>query len=269
MWEFLKNRRLLFLAGAAFIAAIIIFSFNLKNPEHANPFEKGVMTVSAPLLGVVSGLNHEILSIWNDYLNLLQVRRENLVLRESVRQLNVRVLESQEAIITNERLKKLLLLKTSIKIPSVAANVIGEESAAWYKTVIIDRGSVDGLAEGMPVVATAGVVGRVIKVTVNSSRVLLMTDHASSISALIQRSRARGVVKGHGESCVLEFTPRGEDVKTGDTVVTSGIGGIFPKGLILGDVTMVRRGEYGMFQSIDIKPAVNISRLEEVLVLQK
>lgn len=268
MWEFLKNRRLMLLAGAAFIAAIIVYSLNLKNREHANPFERVVMTISAPLLGVTARVNRQLLSVWNDYINLVGVRGENLALRESVRQLNARVLEGQEALAANERFKKLLSLKSAMQLPAVAANVIGEESAPWYRTITIDRGTVDGLSEGLPVVASGGVVGRVVKTAVNSSRVLLLTDHASSISAMIQRSRARGVVKGQGGGvCSLEFAVRDEDVKVGDTVTASGVGGIFPKGLVIGEVTMVRKGEYGMFQSITIRPAVNISRLEEVLVL--
>jgi len=268
MWEFLKNKRLLLLAGVAFICAIIVYSLNLKNREHANPFERAVMTISAPLLGVTANLNRQLLSVWNDYINLVGIRRENLMLRDSVRQLNARILESQEAMAANERLKNLLALKSSMQFPTVAANVIGEESAPWFRTITIDRGTVDGLAEGLPVVALGGVVGRVVKTALNSSRVLLLTDHASSISAMIQRSRARGVVKGKGGgACALEFTVRDEDVKVGDVVTSSGVGGIFPKGLVIGEVTMVRKGEYGMFQSIDIKPAVNISRLEEVLVL--
>jgi len=98
--------------------------------------------------------------------------------------------------------------------------------------------------------------------------VLLLTDHASGIASVVQRSRARGVVKGKGGGlCSLEFSLRDEDVKVGDVVVTSGIGGIFPKGLVIGEVTMVRKGEYGIFQTISVRPAVNMAKLEEVLVL--
>jgi rod shape-determining protein MreC len=122
----------------------------------------------------------------------------------------------------------------------------------------------------MPVLGSAGVVGQIVRVSANSSRVLLLTDHSSGIASTIQRSRARGVVKGRGEGlCSLEFAIREEDVKVGDQVVTSGIGGIFPKGLPIGEVTMVKRGEYGVFQNITIRPAVDILHLEEVLVVLK
>ena len=120
----------------------------------------------------------------------------------------------------------------------------------------------------MSVVAADGVVGQVVKVALTSSRVLLLTDHSSGIAATIQRSRARGVVKGKGDGlCQLEFTTREEDVKVGDMVISSGIGGVFLKGLPIGEVTMVKRGEYGIFQTVTIHPSVNIAHLEDVLVV--
>jgi rod shape-determining protein MreC len=120
----------------------------------------------------------------------------------------------------------------------------------------------------MPVLSAEGVVGQLIKVADRSSRVLLVTDNASAVAAVVQRSRARGVVRGAGRGrLTLEFSIREDDIKVGDQVVTSGIGGTFPKGLPIGEVTMVKKGEYGIFQIVEIRPAVMISRLEEVLVL--
>lgn len=268
MWELLKKKRTLFAAAIALMATLFLYSYSLKSREHANPFERAVLTLSAPLMGVIADFNRYLLSFWNNYLALVSTQRENQVLRESVRQLNVRIIESQDALLENERLKQLLALKGTFQSPSVAANVIGEDSAPWYRSIVIDRGSVDGLFEGMPVMATNGVVGRVVKVAASSSRVLLLTDHASSIAASIQRSRARGVLKGKGGgSCSLEFTVREDDVKVGDIVTTSGVGGVFQKGRVLGEVTMVKKGEYGMFQTVDVRPAVNTYHLEEVLVL--
>lgn len=268
MWELLRKKRVMFGVVVALMAALIIYSFNLKERQQANVFERAILTLSAPFMGVVAEADRLLLSFWNDYMALVSVRKENVALRETVRGLNSRIIQSQDAVIENDRLKKLLALKGTIRQPTVAVNVIGEESAPWYRSIIIDRGMVDGLADGMPVVATSGVVGRVVKVAANSSRVLLLTDHASSISAMIQRSRARGVLKGKGgSSCSLEFTVREDDVKVGDIVITSGIGGLFQKGIPLGEVTMVRKGEYGMFQAIDVRPAVNTYHLEEMLVV--
>ena len=268
MWDLFKSRRTLFAAAVALIVAFLVYSYSLKRQEQTNPFERGILTLSAPLMGVVADFDRYLLSLWADYLALVSTQKENQSLRESVRQLNVRIIESQDVFLENERLRKLLALKQTLSVPSVAATVIGEDSAPWYRSIVIDRGSVDGLSEGMPVLATNGIVGRVVKVAASSSRVLLLTDHASSIAAMIQRSRARGVLKGKGGgACQLEFTVREDDVKVGDIVTTSGIGGVFQKGKVLGEVTMVKKGEYGMFQTIDVRPAVNTFHLEEVVVL--
>ena len=268
MWELVKKYRLYLVVGGVFLGALAIYSLNLKHKEQAGPFEKAIMTMTAPLIGVIAQANSSLGGVWNNYLDLVGVRQENIKLRESVKILNTRILDNREAELANERLKKLLDLKGSQQTPSLAASVIGEDGAPWFKTIVIDRGSVDGLQEGMPVLAAAGVVGQLVKVAASSSRVLLLTDHASAVATMVQRSRARGVIKGKGNGrCALEFTMREEDVKVGDTVITSGIGRIFPKGLPVGEVTMVKKGEYGIFQTIEVRPYVNISRLEEVLVL--
>jgi rod shape-determining protein MreC len=205
---------------------------------------------------------------WNDYINLVGVRQENLRLRDEIKGLNARIIAAGETATANQRLEKLLGMKNSIKAPVVTVSVIGEDLNSWFRTVVIDQGSSGGIAEGMAVVAADGVVGQIVKVAPTTSRVLLLTDHTSGIAATIQRSRARGVVKGKGEGlCSLEFTTREEDVKVGDIVITSGIGGVFLKGIPIGEVTMVKRGEYGIFQTVIIRPLVRLAHLEEALVV--
>jgi len=196
------------------------------------------------------------------------VKQENDRLKADIKQLNSALVTASEAIQENDRLVRLLDLRKTVKEPTVTASVIGEDVTPWFRTLTIDRGSADGILEGMPVLAADGIVGQTIKVATNSSRVLLLTDHASSISAMIQRSRARGVAKGRGDNlCSLEFTMRGEDVQVGDQVISSGIGGVFAKGLPIGEVTMVKKGEYGIFQTVTIRPYVNSAHLEELLVV--
>jgi len=256
------------LGGGALLVALIFFSLNLRHKESSNAFERTVLNVLAPVGGTVSRICGFFTGIWENYISLVGVEKENKRLRESIRQLNTRNVQYRESIHSAERLQQLLNLKNVLPVPSIAATIIGEDATPWFRTVIIDRGSVDGVREGMPVIASSGVVGRIVRVAANSSRLLLLTDHASSVAASVQRSRARGVVKGKsGGLCSLEFSQRGEDVKVGDIIVTSGIGGVFPKGLPIGEVTMVRKGEYGIFQTVDLRPFVPLSRLEEVLVL--
>ena len=268
MREFLRKYRMYIGGGIILLAAFIFFSLNLGHKEHANAFERGAMNLMAPLYGVAAGMNRLVSDIWTDYVDLLGVRKENKKLKENISILNSRLLAANEAVLASERLQKLLQLKSSFHAPALAASMIGEDGSPWFKTIVIDRGSVDGLREGLPVVATDGVVGQLVKVAAGSSRVLLLTDNASGIAALVQRSRARGIVKGTGDGrCSLEFTLHEEDVKVGDTIITSGIGGIFPKGLPIGEVAMIKKGEHGIFQTVEIRPMVNISKLEEVLVI--
>jgi rod shape-determining protein MreC len=270
MWELIKKYRKGFITGSVLLLAFMVFASNLKNRQDANFFERGVLTLFSPLFGVGARVTGGAETIWSDYLALVNVRKQNRELLEQLRLMNGRLIGEQEAILSNERLKKLLMLKGTLSHPAVAASIIGEDGAPWFKTMVIDRGESDGFQEGMPVIASDGVVGQIVKVAGNSSRILLITDHSSGIAAVVERSRARGVVRGAGSGrLTLEFAIREDDVKVGDQIVTSGIGGTFPKGIQIGEVTMVKKGEYGIFQTVEVRPAAVISRLEEVLVLLK
>lgn len=268
MLKLLIRYKRFFLAVLFLLVAFLTYALNLRGRENASAVERFLMTLTAPLAQGGAAVTGTVNGVWNDYINLVEVRQENKALKKSVETLNQRVLIGNEAIMARSRLNALLNLKETTDMPSIAVSVIGEDSSAWFKTLVVDRGSAEGLREGQPVVAAGGVVGRLVKVAANSSRVLLLTDHASAIAAQVQRSRARGVVRGAGNGrCSMEFTVKDEDVKVGDTVISSGMGGVFPKGLPIGEVTMVKKGEYGVFQTIEIRPSVNTVNLEEMLVL--
>lgn len=266
--DFLKKYLYTILSGIGILTALLVFSLNVPNNRAANFIERSIFSVLRPFFQPVSQVTGFVEDISDNYIQLVDTHKENLKLREDIRRLNIRLLEGNEALLATKRLERLLNMKKNVQAPTIAATVIGEDTTSWFRTLVINRGSSDGIVEGMAVVSSDGVVGQTIKVSSSTSRVLLLTDHASGISATIQRSRARGVVKGKGEMlCALEFTTREEDVKVGDTVITSGIGGIFIKGLPIGEVTMLKRGEYGIFQTISIHPSVNFAHLEEVLVV--
>lgn len=270
MWAIIKKYRKACITGFVLLLAFIVFAGNLKNRQDANLFERGLLTLFSPLFSMGARLTVGTHTLWSDYLALVNVRQQNRELLEQLRLMNGRLIGEQESLLANERLKKLLMLKQELPVPSVAASIIGEDGAPWFKTMIVDRGGSDGFQEGMPVVASDGVVGQLVKVAEGSSRILLITDHSSAVAAVVQRSRARGVVRGAGSGrLTLEFAIREDDVKVGDQIITSGIGGTFPKGIPIGEVTMVKKGEYGIFQTVEVRPAVMISRLEEVLVLLK
>ena len=267
--DFFKNRFFLIIAVCAgILSALVFYSLNIPRKKSANAFERGVMTLFAPVMKPVSRVSGFVEDVWENYINLVQVRRENLQLHGEIRALNDRIAQAEEAFQENRRLQQLMGMKGHLKQQTMAVRVIGEDVSSWYRTLLIDHGSTSGITEGMPVVAASGVVGQIIKVAPASARVLLLTDRASSIAATVQRSRARGVVKGKADGyCSLDFATRDEDIKIGDLVITSGVGGVFPKGIPLGEVTMVKRGEYGIFQTVTIRPSVNEFHLEELLVV--
>lgn len=266
--DFIKKYMYQLLTGVVILVALLFFSLNVPHNREANIVERSILSILSPLLQPVSMISNFVEDIWDSYIQLVDTRHENVRLRENIRSLNLRVQEGNEALLSNRRLEQLLDLKKRVDAPTVAATIIGEDTTSWFRTMIINRGSSSGIREGMAVICADGVVGQTVKVSSSTARVLLLTDHMSGIAATIQRSRARGVVKGKSEFlCTLEFTTREEDVKVGDAVITSGIGGVFMKGLPIGEVTMVKRGEFGIFQTVSIRPAVNLSHLEEVIVV--
>ena len=268
MPDFFKKYRVQLLAGIFLFAALIFYTLNLRQREVTSPFEKAVLAVTSPVLRGMAAANGAVRAVWDGYLFLTRVKEENRRLLQTIKIQNERLIRGNEAILENERLKGLLAMRERLGGTTVAVSVIAEESTPWFRTVTIDRGTAAGIREGMPVVALNGIVGRVIRAGATSARVLLVTDQASAMAATVQRSRARGVVRGKGgDLCTLEFASRQDDIKLGDIVVTSGIGGVYPKGIPIGEVTMVKKGEYGIFQTVTIRPAVTLSRLEELLVL--
>jgi rod shape-determining protein MreC len=270
MRDFFAKYRVFMIWGSALLLSLFVYSLSIRDKEQASMPERALLTLFSPLTRAVTAMDRFAGGVWCSYVDLVGVRAENVKLREAVKELNTREAANREALLAAERLRELLGLRQQIKVPSVAATVIGADATPWFATFLIDRGAQDGLREGMPVVATDGIVGQVVKVADATARVLLLTDPASAVAGVVQRSRARGVVRGKGQGyCSLEFSLSNEDVAVGDLIVTSGVGGLFPKGLPVGEVTMVRKGSYGIFQAVDIRPTVNTSRLEEVLVLLK
>ena len=146
--------------------------------------------------------------------------------------------------------------------------MVAFDPSGWFQTILIDKGRNDGVVLDMAVVSAEGLVGRVIGVGKHHAKVLLILDGNSAVDAYIQSSRARGVLVGLGrELCLLKYVQRNEDVQVGDKVISSGMGGVFPKGLLVGTVQGVVRGSSGLFQRVEVEPAVNFSRLEEVMVV--
>ncbi|HQP31068.1 MAG TPA: rod shape-determining protein MreC [Deltaproteobacteria bacterium] len=204
--------------------------------------------------------------IWNNYIYLINARQENAALRAKVNALEARTMAFGEVRRENMRLRALLDFKTAYPdLPLVPAEVLGQDISLVFKTLVLDKGSADGFFKDMPVMKPGGIVGRVIAVTPHSAQVLLITDVNSAVPAVIENSRVKGIVKGRGDgSLSLEYVKSDEEVKVGDLVVSSGLGGIFPRGITIGSVRSVKRPRHKMFAEILLKPGVEIGQIEEV-----
>ena len=168
----------------------------------------------------------------------------------------------------NRHLGELLELKDVLGTSAVAANVIGSDATGLSRTLVVNSGSSNGLRPGMAVLSNTGVVGKIIATSPHAARVLLIDDHNSALDGFDQRSRARGVVAGLvDDGLILKYADRSEDIRTGDTIVTSGLDGIFPRGLLVGTIKSVHREGPGLFLSVSIAPAVEFRGLEQVLIV--
>ena len=267
MRDFFHRHRLSLFFLALILGALLLYSNALRQKQHTSLFESLVLSLTAPLLEGTDQLRYRLHQLWSDYLHLVAVQKHNQHLQQQLgearRQLALREEMAQE----NIRLLALLNLRQGFNQSSLAARVIAADAASWFRTLTIDRGLTDGLHEGAAVIAPAGVVGRIIKCTDHSARVLLLTDASSAAAALVQNSRTRGVVRGQGSYLSFDYADRLHPIQIGDQVVTAGTGGIFPKGLPIGSVSRVQQENYGLFQTVEVRPAVDFSRLEEVLVL--
>ena len=235
-----------------------------------NPVSRAVLSLAAGGHQFVRNVVHGLASVWTDYLFLVDARQENLRLRARVAELSESKTRLMELTMENARLRQLLGFKAKTPLPAVPAQVVGRDPTNWFKSVLINKGKKDGVAPRAAVVTHAGLVGRVIELGERAAKVLLVTDQASRVAVLIQRTRAEGIVAGDGrESLRVEYLSRLADVRVGDVVISSGLGGVFPKGLKVGEVIAVEKKDYGLFQTVRVAPGADLSRLEEVLVLQR
>lgn len=205
---------------------------------------------------------------WRHYFDLVSVSHENRRLRLELDREVEKQARQSELELENERLRKLLGFARTLQHTAVAAEIVGKDPSSWYKTVIINKGSAEGVRRGQPAVTSHGVAGQIVEVANHQSKLMLIIDRNSAADALIQRSRARGIVKGASrEDCYLDYVLHEEDIRVGDPVVTSGLDGVYPKGLLIGNVNAVSFQGTDFFKEVRITPAVDFGKLEEVLVI--
>jgi rod shape-determining protein MreC len=256
---------LLFLAVT--LGQILLISAQVNTKSGVPVIERVTFGVFSEVQRGLSGGFSGIRNVWTGYIGLRHLRVENDALKRDLASAQVAVQEQRALADRTRGLERLLDLREHLQLKTVAAEIIGAAATPDFRTLTIDRGTRDGIRADMSVIAPAGVVGRLVVPSLRSAKVQLLIDRNAAAGAIIERTRAQGVVVGSGDDRLrLDYVSEVFDVVAGDVVMTSGIDGIYPKGFVIGRIESVERTG-GSYKRILIKPAVDFSALEEVLVV--
>lgn len=271
MLELLKRYREFIVVAVLLMLPLGVFFANARAPEQRTALDRAVVAATRPVEKAVGWAVTGTLRAWDGYVALRHARQQAHQLSDRLERLELEKLQWAEVRAENQRLERLLdFAGGSLDRTFVGARVIGVRlDPTGLQLVTLDRGTGAGLRRMMPVVTGQGVVGRIHGVTAGTADVLLVVDRNSAVAARVERSRARATVRGTGgpDLCRLDYALRADDVIEGDLLVTSGTDGVFPRGLPVGKVTRLRRQPYGLYQNADVIPAVDVTKLEEVLVI--
>jgi rod shape-determining protein MreC len=265
---FVKRNRIIIVS-----LMILLFSLHLvltdEREVQRGALIKDILSVAlSPIQNAMLGAYNAVTGVVNDYVFLVALKKENDSLKNTVQSLtqeNNRLVEETRL---GERLKETLEYKEDAPFETIVAGILAFNMNMWSRTVTIDKGAGEGIEKDMAAITPMGVVGRVIEVNPHTSRVLLSTDPRSNIEAIVQRTRVKGVVEGNGfDGLTLKYVRQLDDVTLGDRIVTSGFSGLFPKGLVIGEVTRVEKGADNFFKDIRVNPGVEFKKLEEVLLV--
>ena len=260
------RQRTAVLFTAVLVGHVLLISAQVNSKKGVPLLEVVTFGAFSQVQRAASGLTGGVRNLWSGYVNLRHVRDDNEQLRRQLGELQVQFQRERAAAEHARQLETLLGFQKQIDVKTVAAAIIGAGASPDFRTVTIDRGTSSGLKANMAVIAPNGVVGRIVTPAGRAAKVQLLVDRNAGAAALVERSRAQGVVLGAGEDLLrMEYVSASADVKAGDTIVTSGIDGIYPKGYVIGKVESVDRGN-GIYK-IRVRPAVDFNRLEEVLVV--
>jgi len=258
------------LTFALVVLSLVLFTISVRESDTGllHTMRNVTQTIVSPLRIVGAFVTSPFDGITNIYRNLTADTETLSELKQENERLSARNIELEEAQLTAERLQNLLDLQSAYNLQSIAASIIAGSLDSWSQTATIDKGTAAGLTVGMPVVESRGAAGQVIDCSATTSTVRLLTDASSSISAMVQASRAQGMLVGSVDgTCRLAYIRTDQTINVGDIVVTSGLGGVFPKGLPLGRVSVVESMPGSSYYDIVVEPFVRPGLLEEVLVV--
>lgn len=251
------------------VIALPLLSINMKrNPGEEAWYRKPFTLAVGIVQGGYSSFTSGVRGTTSMYLKLIGIKKQNQNLQLENEELRTKLGAMTELKLENERLNKLLDFRRSTSMELLAAKVIARDLSPDHYSIRINRGTRQGLKRLQGVITVEGVVGYVLRADPESAQVLVLTDRSSAIDAIVQRTRARGLMSGKtNATCRMRYLERAEDVSPTDLVVTSGLQGYFPKGFPIGRLVSVRKTDYGMSQEAEVTPIVNASNLEEVFVV--
>jgi rod shape-determining protein MreC len=263
------HQRTGYLFLAVTVGHILLISAQVQSKSGGRVLETVVFSAFSEVQRGTAGVFGGIRNVWGNYVALRGTKSENEALRTQVADLQVKLQQERALAQRSARLQQLLDLRSTIQLPTVAAEVIGGAASPGLHTITINKGGRDGVRADSAVISPLGVVGRVLdQPAARTARVQLLISRNAGAGVMIERSRAGGVVVGGGEDPPLhmEYVSNLADVKVGDLVVTAGTDGIYPKGYPVGRVESVHRGA-GLYTRIGVRPVVDFSNVEEVLVM--
>lgn len=249
--------------------SLVIISRQVRDPSGMTYFRRNVLAVVSPFQSGFTVVVGGISGLWDNYVNLHGVRDENRKLHEEVNILRTEVQKLREELFRAGRLDEFAAYRLETGFEGTVARVIGESPDPWSRTIVVNRGMSDGIQRGLTVVTPDGLVGRVVEVASHSSVVRLIVDRSSRVPVVVIRSRARAILEGENSgTCQLKYLDRTQDVLDGDIIITSGLAGIYPRGVEVGSVTQVIRKSHGLYQYAKVLPQAPLGRLEDVLILK-
>ncbi len=268
MLKFLREKRFIITVVFLILLPLLFLSSGAKSKGERAWYDQIIYYITEPFQSIITRTVESTFHLFDGYISLIHTKAQNQELHQKVDLLTKEVQNLSEIRLENERLRTLLNFRQRVSPFMIPAQVIAKDASNEFEAIKINKGSIDGIKPSMAVVTPQGIVGRVLNVASDYSVVLTVIDPASRIDALIQRSRARGIVIGVvGGLCVMKYVTRTDDVQEGDQVISSGLASFFPKGIQVGTVHKVIKKPYGISQYVEIKPSVDFSKLEEVFVV--
>lgn len=268
MVKYLREYRFYIVLFAFVLIPVIAIDTSTRSPRDYRFYDKVIVSITWPIQASISWSLEQLASSFQNYIYLWHTRQDNIALTDENRRLLNAIANLRETEQENIRLRRLLNFQEEYKLQTVVARVIAKDVSTEFRAIRISRGESSGIRRNMAVISNEGIVGRILRTTAHTADVVTVLDLLSAVDVVNERSRARGVFEGlTDDTGILRYTVRTDDIQPGDGLISSGLGGVFPKGMPVGTVVKVTKKPFGISQDVEVRPSVDFSKLEEVMVV--